>query len=185
MVNDHVPRFHCPFRECVRKSWAASASLFRHIESVHLSSGASISFQFLDSCDKRVCPQCKILAPVTGTCRGCSQFQEPAQPLPQMYHPVALQTILQQLKGPPMTLHYIPKGCQELLAGLTADLAQEAAAFRTLEAVSRMMIMPRLVLAPLMRGGARHQQKASRIALTRELPCFVRDSRNQKSKNQL
>ena len=62
-----------------------------------------------------------------------------------------------------MTLHHIAKGCQELLAGLTADLAQEAAAFRTLEAVSRMMIMPRLVLAPLMRGGARHQQKASRI----------------------
>ena len=83
--------------------------------------------------------------------------------MPQMYDPVVLQTILQQLKGPPMTLHHIPKGCQELLAGLTADLAQHAAAFCTLEAVSRMMIMPRLVLAPLMRGDARHQQKASRI----------------------
>ena len=161
--NTTVPRFCCPFRECDRRPWAASSSLFRHVENLHLSKGDAISSEFLDSCDKRVCFHYKLLTHVTGACRGCSRFQAPVRPPPQPQHPVSLQATLQLLKGPPRTLHHIPKGCQELLAGLTADLAQEAAGARTLEAVSRLMLMPRAVLAPLMRSGARHEQKATKV----------------------
>ena len=51
--NTVVPRFHCPFGECGMKSWAASSSLFRHVENLHLSNGAVVSPEFLESCDKR------------------------------------------------------------------------------------------------------------------------------------
>ena len=46
------------------------------------------------------------------------------------------------------------------------------------------MVMPRLVLAPLMRGGARHQQKASRI-ISEGVALFSAGLPKQKLKNQL
>ena len=162
-----IPRLGCPF--CT-KSWANRAGLLHHVEACHLSTGQTPPEQFLLDAARRICQRCLIFAPEAGPCRKCHCFgestpQTEGPTLPDV--PCDLGSALRHLQPFAPTQRLLPKQALDEIAKLLTDLLNRATSCRSVQTVASLLLMPRFVLAPLARGGRRHEAQTTRILLDR------------------
>ena len=60
-------------------------------------------------------------------------------------------------------MKHVPNGAQNPVANLLADLLNRAVSSGTLDDVAKLLFMPGFVLAPLVRGGKKHDGKSAKI----------------------
>ena len=161
---NNQPDFWCPFAECKSKSkhWLSVSSLVQHLEQVHVRSGRPPPQDFLHSIGRKLCNTCQALHPHNFVCFRDQQMDDQPQ-IPVMNEPLSGEAVINEIKQFGNCLHHVPHGCVELVGGLMTDLLQRAADTGRLSDVRALYIAPRVILAPLQRGGIKHDQQMKAV----------------------
>ena len=174
----------CPFEACPSASvgspgWLTEDALVAHVNSIHLSQpgttlpvGADTSF--------RPCPRCGLVTSRRGCLACAGRRGSPIPPAPAVRnltpHPNSADSALPDLADVLSThvevLEHIPKGVRVLWATVLAEALTEFSTYPSQASLCRLFLLPKCVLRPIGRGGARAKAQTFNTLTTRLRRCL-------------